>query len=145
MTLTPSATRYLLAIYQLSDGGHAVRSVDVSTELGVSRASVVKMLRRLVADGLINKKYYGNIQLTPEGVREANRIYTQFTILEHFFRFCLRVEEPVAKQDALACLSTLSQESLEQLTLLSLPQAGGVSPSLPPCMLPVLPLCLSGE
>ena len=62
MALTPSATRYLLAIYQLSDGGHAVRSVDVAQERPVARASVVKMLHRLVADGLIQKEYYGNIQ-----------------------------------------------------------------------------------
>ena len=131
MALTPSATRYLLAIYQLSDGGHAVRSVDVAQELSVARASVVKMLHRLVADGLIQKEYYGNIQLTPAGIREANRIYTLFAILEPFFSNSLQVSEESAKQDAISCLCFLSEESLEQLTLLSLPEEGKVPlPSL---------------
>ncbi len=131
MALTPSATRYLLAIYQLSDGGHAVRSVDVAQELSVARASVVKMLHRLVADGFIQKEYYGNIQLTPAGIREANRIYTLFAILEHFFSNSLQVSEESAKQDAISCLCFLSEESLEQLTLLSLPEEGKVPlPSL---------------
>lgn len=130
MALTPSAARYLLAIYTLSDGGHAVRSVDVAQELSVARASVVKMLRRLVGDGLVQKEYYGNIQLTPAGIREANRIYTLFTILEHFFRSSLAVSAESAKRDAISCLCFLSQESLEQLTLLSLPTGGEVP--LPP-------------
>ncbi len=131
MALTPSATRYLLAIYQLSDGGHAVRSVEVAQELSVARASVVKMLHRLVADGLIQKEYYGNIQLTPAGIREANRIYTLYTILHHLFSNGLNVSESAAKQDTLSCLCSLSEESLEQLTLLSLPKEGEVPlPSL---------------
>ena len=72
MALTPSATRYLLAIYQLSDGGHCPFGGRGAGALS-GPASVVKMLHRLVADGLIQKEYYGNIQLTPAGIREANR------------------------------------------------------------------------
>lgn len=120
--LSSAATRYLLAIYELSDNGMAVRSVDIANMLKVSRASVVKSLKRLVQEGLVNKEHYGNVQLTPTGVREANRIYTEYTLLHAFFTHCLQVG-PSAQADAVSCLCGLSGESKNRLIELALRQA----------------------
>lgn len=83
--LSRSAFRYLLSIYQLSNGGSAVRSVDIAKKLSVSRASVVKMLKNLSCEGLIIKEYYGSVRLTSLGVKQANQIYTAYTLLHTFF------------------------------------------------------------
>lgn len=122
--LSSASIRYLLAIYQLGEGGHAVRSVDIAARLGVSRASVVKMLRNLTDAGLVSKEYYGNVQFTPQGIREANRLYTQYTLLHTFFQQCLEVEEPYADSDAVSCLCCLSAASAEKLTAFALRRAG---------------------
>ena len=66
--------RYLLAVYQLSADGAAVRSVEIANALGVSRASVVKSLKKLAEGGFVQKEYYGSVHLTPQGLREAGRL-----------------------------------------------------------------------
>ena len=118
--LSNASVRYLLTIYQLSDGGMAVRSVDIANALGVSRASVVKCLKRLSGEGFIQKEYYGNVQLTPLGTKESNRLFTEFTLIQAFLRQFLHLSEQQAKKDAAACLCALSQESKEKMMALAL-------------------------
>lgn len=113
--LSSSFTRYLLAIYELSDGGAAVRSIDIANFLQVSRASVVKSLKKLMAGGLIYKEYYGNVQLSPLGIREANRIYTEYTLLNGYLSQCLGLEDVNARHDAAAALCHFSPEGKELL------------------------------
>ena len=64
MGISQAAIRYLLTIYELSDDGAAVRSVDISRRLEVTPASVVHMLGVLSAEGLAEKRYYGKVRLT---------------------------------------------------------------------------------
>ena len=112
--LCGAAIRYLLVIYQLSGEGAAVRSVDIANRLQVSRASVVKTLKRLTQTGMIYKEHYGRVQLTPLGLQEAARMDAEYTLLRTFFSGCLQVGEP-AKADALHCLCGLSDESRRRL------------------------------
>lgn len=127
--LSSSSTRYLLAIYELSNGGAAVRSVDIANLLQVSRASVVKCLKKLVEEGLIQKEYYGNVQFMPLGVREANRIYTEYTLLFTYFSQGLRLSTASARNDAIAALCYFSEEGKEVLMQRALKNAGCASPN----------------
>lgn len=113
--LSSSSIRYLLAIYALSDGGAAVRSVDIARFLTVSRASVVKSLKKLLAEGLIHKEYYGNVQLSPLGIRESNRLYTEYTILYSYLSQCLGLADAEARHDAVAALCHFSVQGKELL------------------------------
>ncbi|WP_418710134.1 metal-dependent transcriptional regulator [Anaerotruncus massiliensis (ex Liu et al. 2021)] len=113
--LSPASIRYLLAVSELSDGGAAVRSVDIANALKVSRASVVKCLKRLAGEGMIRKEHYGAVQLTPEGVRESNRIFTEYTLLYAFFLQRLGVPPGCARRDAVSALCAFTAESREQL------------------------------
>lgn len=115
MGLSTAALRYLLAIYQLSDGGRPVRSVDIAGKLSVSPASVAHMLGVLSGEGLIAKKHYGRVQLTGKGVRLAGRMYTSYVLVECFFSQHLGVRAQTAREDAEACLCVLSEESLRRL------------------------------
>ena len=115
MGLSSAAVRYLLVIYELSDGGKAVRSVDIARALGVSPASVVHMMGVLAGEGLTLKRYYGQVQLTNEGIRAANQLYPKCTILESFLIQELNVERDTARQDAVSCLCSLSEESIEKV------------------------------
>lgn len=112
--LSPASIRYLLAVYELSDGG-AVRSVDIANALKVSRASVVKCLKRLAGEGMIRKEHYGAVQLTPEGVRESNRIFTEYTLLYAFFLQRLGVPPGCARRDAVSRSAPSPRKAGEQL------------------------------
>lgn len=115
MELSQAAVRYLLTIYELSDGGASVRSVDLSRRLEVTPASVVHMMGVLSAHKLAEKRHYGRISLTESGIQEANRIYTACTLLEEYFTEYLGVERETARIDALNCLCCLSDQSLAQI------------------------------
>ena len=95
MGLSSAAMRYLLVIYELSDGGKPVRSVDIARALEVSPASVVHMMGVLAGEGLVLKRHYGQVQLTAEGIRASNQLYTKCTILESFLLQELDVDEGV--------------------------------------------------
>ena len=115
MGLSSAAMRYLLVIYELSDGGKPVRSVDIARALQVSPASVVHMMGVLAGEGLVLKRHYGQVQLTAEGIRASNQLYTKCTILESFLLQELDVSRETARQDAVACLCSLSEESIERV------------------------------
>ena len=84
MDMSAAATRYLLTIYRLSGEGAPVRSVEIARALEVSPASVVHMLGVLVGAELVNKGYYGRVQLTEKGIWVANQLHTKCVLLESF-------------------------------------------------------------
>ena len=84
--MAQAETRYLLAVYQLCEDGGAVRSVDVAEFLGISRPSVAKQMKLLLARGLIEKRHYGGITLTPEGARQASAAHLQFTLVRAYLQ-----------------------------------------------------------
>ncbi|HIX64924.1 MAG TPA: metal-dependent transcriptional regulator [Candidatus Anaerotruncus excrementipullorum] len=116
--------RYLLAVYQLSADGAAVRSVEIANALGVSRASVVKSLKKLAEGGFVQKEYYGSVHLTPQGLREAGRLHREYTLLSSYFTSCLACPKAAAEKDALCALCRFSPESKEQMIRLAQAQAG---------------------
>lgn len=115
MRMSSAAMRYLLAIYELSNEGGPVRSVDIARMLEVSPASVVHMLGVLAGEGLASKRHYGRVQLTGAGIRAANQLYTKCMLLETFLLEELEVEADIARRDAVACLCSLSEESVEHM------------------------------
>lgn len=73
MELTDTHLRYLLAIYQLSQGRTEVSSAAVAGALRVSRPSVARMLAVLAEKELVTKERYGKIALTDRGTDLALR------------------------------------------------------------------------
>lgn len=70
-TLTASNIRYLLTIQSLDREGKGARSVDIATEMGLSKPSVHNMMRTLIEMGLVRKDFYGAAYLTETGRRLA--------------------------------------------------------------------------
>ena len=98
--LSQTACRYLLTIYELGGGLDAVRSVDVSRRLNVAASSVAHMLGILDREGMIERRRYGRVRLTPAGLRAANRLYTDRILLEAYLREHLGVDGETARLDA---------------------------------------------
>ncbi len=105
--------RYLLAAYEVGSEPGPIRSNEIARRLGVTPPSVNKMMKTLIADGVVNKRRYGEVRLTPEGIRQARLLQEQYNSLYTFFKTCRSEGEEAAKEDALCMLSALSPESLE--------------------------------
>src|SRR5262250_1453555 len=81
-------TIYFLAFpigeYQPQRGGSPTLASRVAEMLGVSRASAGEMLKRLEADGLVERGEQKEAILTPEGAERARRVVRKHRIIERF-------------------------------------------------------------
>ena len=80
-------TIYFLAFpigeYRPATGSAAIAS-RVAEMLGVSRASAGEMLKRLEADGLVERGEQKEAILTPEGAERAKRVVRKHRLIERF-------------------------------------------------------------
>ena len=80
-------TIYFLAFpigeYQPATGSSAIAS-RVAEMLGVSRASAGEMLKRLEADGLVERGEHKEALLTPTGIERAEHVVRKHRLIERF-------------------------------------------------------------
>lgn len=106
---------YLEAIVML--GGtttQPVRSVDVATKIGVSKASVSKALTALKAAGLLEQPFYGDITLTPEGYEYGSAILKRHEMLTRFLIDKIGLDPEIAEDEACQMEHAISDESFEK-------------------------------
>lgn len=113
--LSPSNEDYLEAIFDLSSVNSAVRSIDVSTRLNVSRASVNKAVGLLKDAGLVVQQPYGTITLTDEGRYRAARVRTRHDTLRAFLNGVLGIDIETAEDEACKIEHIISDKTLEHL------------------------------
>ena len=113
--MSKSHEDYLEAIVML--GGRTdvpIRSVDVATKMGVSKASVNKAVNALKEKGLVDQPYYGDITLTEEGYRYGQAVLKRHEMLFKFLHKALGIPEDVADQEACLMEHAISDESFEK-------------------------------
>ena len=106
---------YLEAIVML--GGtteNSVRSVDVATKLGVSKASVNKAMTALKEKGYADQPYYGDITLTPEGYEYGSSVLNRHHMLFKFLSKALGITDEQAEKEACLMEHAISDESFEK-------------------------------
>lgn len=113
--ISKSHEDYLETIVEL--GGtveQPVRSVDVATNMGVSKASVNKAISSLKEAGLVEQPYYGDITFTKEGYEYGLAVLERHNLLFSFLTKELGIDEETA--DAEACLMehAISDASFEK-------------------------------
>ena len=81
MSLHSSGEMYLETIYVLQGKLGAVRALDVSEEIGFSKPSVSRALKKLISDGYIEVDSYGYITLTDSGKSIAEKIFERHNVL----------------------------------------------------------------
>lgn len=106
---------YLEAIVML--GGtetQAVRSVDIATKLGVSKASVSKAVASLKASGMLNQPYYGDVTLTADGYQYGCSVLERHEKLTRFLSEKVGLSEEVAEEEACQMEHAISDESFKK-------------------------------
>ena len=112
--ISPAYEDYLEAIYELSDGKSAVRSVDVAEKLNVSKASVNKAVKALKAAELVDQPYYGDITLTDEGRAYGSSVLLRHHMLRSFLIDLLGVDPDVAEDEACAMEHSISDDTMHR-------------------------------
>ena len=89
-----------------------VRSVDIATRLGVSKASVNKAVSALKAQGLVEQAHYGKVMLTEKGRETGSAVWYRHRLLRTFLVRELGV--PFDRADDEACMMehALSEDTM---------------------------------
>ena len=107
---------YLRTIYELSeDENTGVRSVDIASELDISKASVSEMLRKLASQKLVKMQPYSKIFLTSKGKKQAENIFDKNYTISRFLKKFLEHDEFLAEKEAHELEHALSEESIKKL------------------------------
>ena len=114
MEIHQSAEDYLEAILMIKERKGYVRSIDVATQLHVSKPSVSYATKRLRENGYITFNEDGMISLTESGMEIADKIYTRHKVLTDIFR-SLGVDDEIAAEDACKIEHDLSPETFDAL------------------------------
>ena len=112
MQIHQSAEDYLEKILMLHERLGYARSVDIATELKVTKPSVSVAMKRLRENGYVLMDEDGLITLTREGRAIAERIYDRHKVLSAFFRD-MGVRADLAAEDACKVEHVLSEESFQ--------------------------------
>ncbi len=77
---------YLITIYRVHEAYGEARTTVIARELGVTPATISKVLSRLVEKGLVRWAKYKGAELTGEGRKIAERIIRKHRIIEVWLR-----------------------------------------------------------
>lgn len=103
---------YLEQILHLIEEKGYARAVDISTNLGISQASVTNMLRKLDGEGLVKHEKYRGTVLTEDGRRIARAIVERHETLTRFLRL-FGLEEETIYRDVEGMEHHVSRPTLE--------------------------------
>ena len=113
--LTVANEDYLECMVRIEqeDGAEAgVRSVDIATMLGVSKASVNKAVTALKAQGLVEQSHYGKVMLTQQGREIGSAVWYRHRLIRTFLVQELGVEFDRADAEACMMEHALSEDTM---------------------------------
>lgn len=116
MDWTPAKLRYLLAFHSLSQDSETVRCIDLAVHLGISRASVSRMLAQLSDDGVLEQAKNGGFLLTELGKSCSDHYFSQYESLYQLFRDRLNLSDFDAGECASTLITSLPSNIVENLS-----------------------------
>lgn len=116
MKKNESQENYLETILMLGKKRPVVRAVDISNELGFTKASVSIAMKNLRAQNYITVTEDGFIYLTEEGAEIAEMVYERHQTLTSFLN-SLGVSSKTAEEDACKIEHIISNETFEAIKL----------------------------
>ena len=120
-----SGEMYLETILILGHRKNLVRAVDVSEEMGISKASVSRALAKLKSDCCIIVDENGHIAFTEKGRAIAEKIYERHRVLTEIL-MAIGVNREIAAKDACKMEHDISDETFDAMKRhLKKRQAGG--------------------
>jgi DtxR family Mn-dependent transcriptional regulator len=106
---------YLKAIYGLSRNGKSISTTEIAEHFGIAPASVTEMLKKLAKKGYVDYSPYRGVQLSPKGLRVAEKVTRKHRLLERFLHDVLRIRKDRVHLEACEMEHALSDEAEESL------------------------------
>ena len=91
-----------------------MRNIDISNELGVTKASVSKAIQVLREDGMVSQEPYGGVRLTPNGLARGMAVLCRHRLLFAFLTQELGIDEQTAEREACGIEHAISDASFER-------------------------------
>ena len=114
MRSNESSEDYLETILILGDKSSLVRAVDIASEMGFKKPSVSVAMKNLRQKNLITVADNGDIRLTEEGHKIADKVYERHQLISSWLMM-LGVQEKTALHDACRIEHIISEESFQAL------------------------------
>lgn len=102
---------YVELIADLIDAKGEARAVELAQRMGVTQATVGKMIRRMAESGLVTSQPYRSIFLTEQGKQVAAQSRARHIVVLRFLR-ALGVSEATARKDAEGVEHHVSAETI---------------------------------
>ncbi len=114
MKIQKSSEDYLEMILMLQEKRGYARSIDIASELSVTKPSVSYATKRLRENGYITMDADGLISLTDSGYQVARRMYDRHRMLTAFLQ-SIGVPREIALEDACKMEHDISDESFQAM------------------------------
>lgn len=114
MRSNESSEDYLETILILGNKSSLVRAVDIAAEMGFKKPSVSVAMKNLRQKNLIKVADNGDIRLTEEGHKIADKVYERHQLISSWLMM-LGVHEKTALHDACRIEHIISEESFQAL------------------------------
>ncbi len=111
MQLSKSIEDYIEAIYILEQESKTVKSIQIATQLSVSKPAVHKAMDELQKKGLIEKTSYSGIELTAKGRKLAKEVYAKHMLIYNFL-LQIGVSKETAEIDCCKIEHVISEETI---------------------------------
>lgn len=106
---------YIEIIFDLQKKNNFARVTDIAQKRGVSRSSVSTALNTLKKQQLVRHEAYGNVELTPTGLRLGTELEKRHQVIARFFTKFLAIPAEHANTDACQLEHYMSNESIRRL------------------------------
>jgi DtxR family Mn-dependent transcriptional regulator len=115
--MSDSFEDYMRTIYSLYEdfGSDDIRSIDIANRMGVSKASVSEMIKKLQKIGYIKTKPYKKVKFTRQGLSEAKRVMHNHRVIEVFLNKVLDYDNTKVHEEAHRLEHAFSDESIRRL------------------------------
>ncbi|WP_027398337.1 metal-dependent transcriptional regulator [Anaerovorax odorimutans] len=113
--ITQSKEDYLRVLLELSEHSDSIHSMDLACALGLSKASISRMMNVLKDAGYVMKEKYGTITLTESGRNIAVSTMKKRNLLKHYLINVLGVTPEIAELDSCRMEHVISKETEEKL------------------------------
>lgn len=110
MKLYESAQDYLERILVLTKNNKQVRSIDLANDMGYTKQSISRAIKKLKEDELITVDNNGFLNLTDKGNNIASQIYERHLVITKFL-ISIGVSEEIALHDACKMEHDISDEA----------------------------------
>lgn len=108
-----TAEDYVEAISAIAESGQPCRVTHLAERFGVSHVTVVRIIQRLVGEGLVVTERHRPIELTPKGKRLALDCRERHDLVYRFL-LAIGVSEKIAAIDSEGIEHHVSTETLER-------------------------------